>query len=175
MGHLRADNVQKIIDLLEALPDHKFDMSAWIAKPADTEAGQFTPEQLKHCGTACCIGGWAEVLRREEEGYKLEFHKNAGSALSYMTYSGEEYAGNWIGLADWGERHDLFYAPDAPTGLFGIHKENAIGVLKDMIARNSTTPDWSPEGPANWKQWQLDGASNEEDWKANRQLDKAEL
>lgn len=54
-------NIRRIIAAIRAEPDH-FEMNNWF------KGGYLRDVAARQCGTAACIGGWAEVLMHEDLG-----------------------------------------------------------------------------------------------------------
>jgi hypothetical protein len=151
---VNVENVQKLIDLLKALPEEKFSMPDWLERKglgtpsfAATQVEEYkkffepvykTPEEVIHnCGTAGCIGGWAGVIMKKERNEKLTF-KGAWSTAHY----GQEDVADWLGIG-YSAGYTLFHADGGPRVMPEVRRVHAIRVLEHLLATGQV--DWSED------------------------------
>lgn len=144
---VNVENVTKVLELLKAMPNSKFQMDTWLDRPDEDQFDEngeqkpdqiFEPDQVIHnCGTVGCIGGWASVIMRQEKGVKLRW-------LGFSKYFApnvsdddpvefhEENVAEWLGISVW-TAHRLFYAEGGPRMMNEVKKDHAIKVLEHLI------------------------------------------
>lgn len=113
------DRVIRLRDFLAELPDERFDMGTWGAYDVGTK-------KLQHdCGTAACIGGWAERLF----GRATDEPEAACASLGLDPCQGEA----------------LFYPPGHNSGRYT--KARAVAVLDHLLA---TSDPGTVNGVVDW-------------------------
>lgn len=124
---MNKENLLKVADFIEQeTVNHKgeisidgniFNMAHWRQSPS---TGPVLRDKALNCGTAACIGGWAEVLSWEEGCWDVN---------------------EWLGL-DLISAKALFYpcTTNSATGLIwaNISKEHAVAAIRYMVEHNTT-------------------------------------
>lgn len=107
---MNKERMLKIVELLENLPDNKFNMERWIANPKiDTKPQEEKLQIIKDtgglfyepfdCGTSACIAGWTVMFMND-------FKPIDNS--DYMHETINRRAANWLELSD-KEMELIFY------------------------------------------------------------------
>lgn len=143
-------NIRKIIDWIKKDQAVHFKMGGWVSYLLDNDD---RPTKYVECGTAFCIGGYANLLRLQEAG---EDPLAVVSSEDEDGYYGNEFlrqfvdqgaAAAWMGL-DCRSAHHLFMAITySNRGIAEIDSlepsrraEVAIDVLENLIATGEV--DW---------------------------------
>ena len=118
-------NLNKLIEFLESeCATQHFNMKQWI-KPVRGKGFPATQQEIEEfenaCGTACCIGGWAQLMHIKD-GYKR--HINSAEA--------------YLGL-DHEIAHELFYPTD--PYIYLKDPKLAAKVLRHLVETGEV--DWS--------------------------------
>lgn len=123
---MNVEKIKQVRDRIAELPAERFNMGIWAGTLRGDEYGVF-PSQLNHdCGTAACIGGWAEAVaaaEREDGSIPIAEH--------YLDLSNDQ--------AD-----ALFYPNVAPLGLYSMSQlkiTHAVKVLDHLIETGEV--DWA--------------------------------
>jgi len=121
---MNIERLTTLRDTLVALDPSRFNMKFW-ARDFETSNPIYSVSALEHnCGTAACIGGWAEALFDPDR----KFHHN-----------GVAHAGELLGLdADVAER--LFFPRDDDHA-WGATSAQAAKVVDHLI--NTGRVEWS--------------------------------
>jgi len=127
---MRTDRMLKLAEFLENIPgeNNTFYMNTWRRPNGE----------MKHpCGTAACIGGWAEVLF-DREGF--EGPKDFEERLRQVSRVDRGLnPPEWMGQADdllgltYRESQYLFYTERSSQGLKDVTAEMAANVLRDAV------------------------------------------
>jgi hypothetical protein len=123
---LNKENIRKLRGVIAGLPDKRFDMSVWVGRRLSN--GQLfsifgrSDELIHDCGTAGCIGGWAEALMREAK-------------------SRRRSARSWLGLTE-AQEGSLFMPPGWNGD--GFARSQAVAVLDHLLKTGKV--DWSVAG-----------------------------
>lgn len=115
---MNRENIQKVRDLIASLPAKRFDMG-----------NPLTPH---NCGSAACIGGWANFVRDPSD---------RGASL--------EAAAEWLGLPNPKGLPPLFFPGEFTTEGFDPYcatSAQAVQVLDHLLATGEV--DWSIIEPA---------------------------
>jgi hypothetical protein len=144
-------NVQKVIDLINRLPDKAkgVNMTCWSMDGIDPNRPEnglmIDLEQAIECGTACCIGGWSDMIRAQEMGMKINLQRNG--SIRFFNSEGEPTlifhegeTAQWLGL-DEHDSYKLFYAANSPYYLEGLRYNHVLRVLEHL--RDTGRVDWS--------------------------------
>lgn len=123
---INRENMQKVRDLIAALPRRKFCMSHWAAskQPHGVFAPvEFTKSGSPKCNTVACIGGWTQLAI-----------DGSGQCPD------ERVAAQLLGLS-YEQAQKLFYTPYG-LGMSSVTNAEAVMVLDDMLARNQPNARW---------------------------------
>lgn len=118
----------RLRNFLAKLPEDNFSMRTWAAEDDDLARHLLDPftDTFRHgCGTACCIGGWAEIL----------FGKFDDQADDY-----EIVAGALIGL-DRFQSRQMFMMYGTAYNYHHVELADAVAVLDHYIATGVI--DWT--------------------------------
>lgn len=124
MTQLNFENLNKLADFLETLPEEKFDLSQYRKdKKDDVYEAEF--KSMTDCGTVGCAIGWApfiEGLEPKEEEFKHAWHapeigkvldyagyseRVFGATFSHLTYDPDSEAMNFMFSAKWTRYFDF--------------------------------------------------------------------
>ena len=93
---MNIENIQKIVDMLKADDGSHFLMSEWVQwLPHVKEARiETVVTEYVECGTACCIAGWANMIRLGDKAKELRDH-------DFRSEVQDRYeAREWLGIDD---------------------------------------------------------------------------
>jgi hypothetical protein len=147
---VNRENMLKVADAIEN-ETVRFNMAVWIGHQTDHEYGDvtgFTSGQKDTCGTACCIGGTADLLRNREMiasgGYS--FH-----GFGWRDIISDSKAAEWLGLS-LDEANTLFIANEYRTGVSYSSNETAYGYINERRHLVPNALRWMAEsGEVSWK------------------------
>lgn len=144
---MNKENVLKLANLLDAIEEDRFDMGGW------------------NCGTAACIGGWAEALAADEEREARRSQPLSPGQVLLSVYAfdtesinpdaAEGEAAKWLGVdLPWAKGnifyvmngHASYYVSD-PKGFYAhkfISSKRAAAVLRHWAVTGDL--DWSVQG-----------------------------
>jgi len=116
---MNKENLIKVKDLIDGVPEEKFDMTDWAVEHS--------------CGTAFCIAGYATILA----GYNYRYVQKHGKR-SFVNDKGasgdpEVVGAQFLGLTE-EEARDLFYGNFTDRMRYRITKDEALAELERMIA-----------------------------------------
>lgn len=142
---MNIENIQKIIARLKADDGSHFKMkgwAAWLPHIAQArEADENYPTEFVECGTAFCIGGWANMLRDEASAKTLK------GAQFESFIQDEETAARWIGIS-YSQAQRLFRMENSDLGLLyfdrlpqAVRRQAGINVLELLIETGGSV-DW---------------------------------
>lgn len=129
---LNIHNLTILRDQIQHIPPSRFDMAAWSTVKADDATA--TLDQMRHnCGTAACIGGWAETLFV------------ASQPEDRIGEADDELVHEALGIT-LEQANDLFFPyqqlrdADMETDYNSLTQRQAVEVLDHLIATDSV--DW---------------------------------
>lgn len=134
---MNRENMQRLIDLLNELPDERFTMLQFggrdinkmdtLADCEDTIV-DYSPHT---CGTAACIGGWAALMFAKDNKMTPEqLNLCAGSDCV-----GRERAGQMFLALNDTERSSLFYCTDYVDAGYRIDSDYSITYNLSIVTR----------------------------------------
>lgn len=122
---MNRDRIQALMDLLEGVPDDKFDMrylfvqpggeGLWAGDAPKARLGRRVQTFVKHCGTAACIAGWTAVLA-DPRGQVADW--------------GSEKAAEYLGISD-SQGNRLFVPSELSSPRYT--RAAAIATLKHLL------------------------------------------
>lgn len=130
---MNLENVKKLHDLIESLPEKAVQMNRVLDIDRDVETVE---EAINHtCGTVGCLYGWAGLLMAMEDERKKTYLYQSSSAR-FVQFKFEQIT-EWLGLS-YDDGSKLFYGGwwagnHRDQGLDMITKEQVMHQLRKML------------------------------------------
>lgn len=146
---MNIDRLNRVIEAIRAEPKH-FVMSDWIhLGDAEVSGNDIDPQNLK-CGTAGCIGGWAEILAASDARlgkYEIPNYPDSDAQVRGSTLS-----------ALWLDVPDGSYERDELTNLFMMDHKFNMGDFDELSPEDRAKAAiraieiFRDTGTSNWEQ-----------------------
>ena len=148
---MNVDNMTKLADLLERLPEKKFNMEYWTSEiVGDSHNGNVAYYNHNNgnidyydCNTAGCIAGWTIALKNNLRSFDVPIHSVVTlkeEACEFLGLSYEQGDALFLMGEDtvWYDIHfsnfDIFYDDDGKLTADFITNDMAVKVLRNIIS-----------------------------------------